>query len=261
MRSLFPTFQQLTVPAGAGPNDPAMVLGQVVPAELIAYYTGLAYGIAVDQYFQIRRDGDDYWYQAAIDDNSGGWWVATGFVRHGVVSEFSRLGSPVLSSVDASVTYNNNGPALQTYTYDNLAQVVLNDSFLVLTGTSAVGVGSGSAVEAQSGGKLRVLSGGELMLDVGSAFTKDSGNTDALPVYGTASLTTDGSGFITVTHGCPFIPSVVQFQPEAPISGVTVFGQAIVDSIGATTFRVRCLQPAGGSIVTTSVTGRWVAYD
>lgn len=79
------------------------------------------------------------------------------------------------------------------------------------------------------------------------------------PVVDTLTDTPDGSGFLTVTHDAGFTPTSVIVQPSAPISGGTIFGQAVVDTITATTFRVRCISTTGVSI-TTSVSMTWVAY-
>jgi hypothetical protein len=73
----------------------------------------------------------------------------------------------------------------------------------------------------------------------------------ALLGYGTrVTDTPDASGYIIVDHILQFTPAMVFVQPRAPISGGTIFGQAIVDSLTATTFRVRCLTNLGAAITT-----------
>lgn len=56
--------------------------------------------------------------------------------------------------------------------------------------------------------------------------------------WGTASGTTDASGYATITHGAGFTPTAVVAQPDEGI-------QWAVDSITATTFRLRLLTSAG----------------
>lgn len=67
--------------------------------------------------------------------------------------------------------------------------------------------------------------------------------------------TPDGSGYLIVTHGAGYTPTAVIAQPSAPIAGGVSYGQAVVDSLTATTFRVRSLTPAGAAITTVPVTG------
>jgi hypothetical protein len=66
--------------------------------------------------------------------------------------------------------------------------------------------------------------------------------------------TPDASGYLVVTHGAGFTPTNVQVTANSPISGPTSFGQGIVDTLTSTTFRVRCLTPAGAAL-TTAVAG------
>jgi hypothetical protein len=69
----------------------------------------------------------------------------------------------------------------------------------------------------------------------------------------------DASGFLTITHGCGYTPTAVMVQPGAPITGAGIFGQAVVDTITSTTFRVRCISHVGVAIAT-AVSFTWVAY-
>lgn len=76
------------------------------------------------------------------------------------------------------------------------------------------------------------------------------------PLYSTTySGTTDGDGFLTVTHGCPYTPTggwAITTNPSASFAGV--WG---IDSIGATTCRLRFQNVAGtGSLNSTAVSGR-----
>ena len=72
----------------------------------------------------------------------------------------------------------------------------------------------------------------------------------------TKTLTTDASGYITVTHGCGFTPGSVIVTPVSPISGsvtASIFGFALADSFNATTFRLRALFANGTQISSASV--------
>lgn len=86
-------------------------------------------------------------------------------------------------------------------------------------------------------------------------------NGKAVMVGGTFAGTPDASGYLTVTHGLGFTPSQVQATPKSPITAgaaASIFGMAMTDSYGPTTFRVRCLNAAGGAF-TAAVTGSWAA--
>ena len=76
------------------------------------------------------------------------------------------------------------------------------------------------------------------------------------PLYSTTySGTTDGSGHLTVTHGCPYTPTggwAITTNPGSSFAGV--WG---IDTIGATTCRLRFQNIAGtGSLNSTAVSGR-----
>ena len=76
------------------------------------------------------------------------------------------------------------------------------------------------------------------------------------PLYSTTySGTTDGSGQLVITHGCPYTPTggwAITTNPSTSFAGV--WG---IDSIGATTCRLRFQNIAGtGSLNSTAVSGR-----
>lgn len=77
---------------------------------------------------------------------------------------------------------------------------------------------------------------------------------------GTFSGTTDTTGHLTVTHGLPFTPSRVLVQPVSPISGANIFAAHIVDTLTATTFRVRALNHTGAVLNTIAITGHFQAW-
>lgn len=77
--------------------------------------------------------------------------------------------------------------------------------------------------------------------------------------YATFSGTTDSNGLVTVTHGAAFTPTVVLATPHSPnVVGGDLFSQIVVDTIGATTFRVRCLDNTGAALQSVAVTGSFL---
>lgn len=73
--------------------------------------------------------------------------------------------------------------------------------------------------------------------------------------WDTLSGTTDTTGYLTVTHGAGFTPTIVLVTPISPISGDSIFAQVIADSFTDTTFRIRCLGNTGSALNTIAVTG------
>jgi hypothetical protein len=70
------------------------------------------------------------------------------------------------------------------------------------------------------------------------------------------TVTTDTSGYVTITHGAGFTPTVAFATPSSPItSGATasIFGFALCDTFTSTTVRVRCLFANGVQIATATV--------
>jgi hypothetical protein len=67
MRSPFATLASLTIPAGAAPGDPALILGATPPAELVAYYstdpTSLTTIVACNLY---RLSAGNYSYEVLL---------------------------------------------------------------------------------------------------------------------------------------------------------------------------------------------------
>ena len=72
---------------------------------------------------------------------------------------------------------------------------------------------------------------------------------------GVTSGTTDASGFLVSNHVLPFTPLGIVATPRS--SNVS---QIIVDSIGATTFRVRVFRSDGTIPAAASITFQWVAF-
>ncbi len=56
---------------------------------------------------------------------------------------------------------------------------------------------------------------------------------------GIGSGTTDASGFLTFNHGAPFTPDHIVATARSPISGGGTWSSGAVDSITATTARIR----------------------
>lgn len=65
MRSFFATLQQLVIPAGAGPNSPAIIIGPTVPAEVAAWaaFWGPA-TVTIDEAIVFRRSATSYVWEA-----------------------------------------------------------------------------------------------------------------------------------------------------------------------------------------------------
>jgi hypothetical protein len=78
----------------------------------------------------------------------------------------------------------------------------------------------------------------------GASATKDGKRVH----WGTFSVTTDASGFATVTHGAGFTPTAVLMLSTAAVY------QLQADTLGATTFRLRATD-AGGSVGAFSISG------
>lgn len=95
MRSPFATLQSMTLPSGAGPNAPAIVVGlEPVPPELVTFYAAdpvVIGGYTVVQGSIWRRDATHYWYEVLLVEASTLFPAkAAGQVITGVVSEAAR---------------------------------------------------------------------------------------------------------------------------------------------------------------------------
>lgn len=94
---------------------------------------------------------------------------------------------------------------------------------------------------------------GRLKLDGTLEVTQPIDSTGIVKVV-SVSGTTDSLGFLTVTHGQPWTPAGVWFISTAP---ATSFAQAWgVDTIGATTCRLRLASANGGAYASAAVSGR-----
>lgn len=86
-----PPVGALTLPEGAGPADPRIVLGDEIPAELAAYYAGFAETVRSAILYYV--DSDKYLYEASTTNDGGDRYrnaVCRGMVLAGVVREASR---------------------------------------------------------------------------------------------------------------------------------------------------------------------------
>lgn len=92
-------------------------------------------------------------------------------------------------------------------------------------------------------------------LEVGGGLNVGGSINASGVVYHTAySGTTDANGFLTVTHGAPWTPVAGWFITTNPASS---FAQAWgIDTIGATTCRLRIANANGGALVSTAASGR-----
>jgi len=97
MRSFFALLRSLTIPYGAGANDPAIVIGRDVPAELAAFYAPDTV-VACEIY---RENSTTYVYDALVDPVVGLTFRATGAIE-GVgfaIAESFRVQPVALGSV------------------------------------------------------------------------------------------------------------------------------------------------------------------
>jgi hypothetical protein len=142
LRSLFAVLRQLTLPAGAGPNDPAMVLGlsgSAVPAELVTAYGFFGFTIITANLY--RKDSNDYDYDALLLNGGGTQTIWThGSVVAGVVTDIYGQASAIAG-----------GLILGSFSGSDLH-----------IGTAFVG---GSTVQVHSGCEIRILAGGTIELD------------------------------------------------------------------------------------------------
>jgi len=69
MRSPFATLQSLTIPAGAAPGDPAIVIGGEPPAELVAYYAADPLTPQIVGCVLYRLSAGNYSYDVLVKDS------------------------------------------------------------------------------------------------------------------------------------------------------------------------------------------------
>jgi hypothetical protein len=101
-----------------------------------------------------------------------------------------------------------------------------------VTASGAVNAGSASVTGAVSAGSV-AATGGVTGNNIPNVPTALGGKRIH---WGTAAVTTDGSGFFTVTHGAGFTPSVIHVTPR--LTG-GFGGEVGVDNITGSTFRAR----------------------
>lgn len=122
-----------------------------------------------------------------------------------------------------------------------------------------------------------MLEMGVFRIILGAESTSPSLTGEAFVARTTSLATTDGAGYVNVTHGCPWVPTTVVCSPIGAAGGATIFAQAPIAGIstltisgspvvsaatGPTTFTIRCLNNAGSALATTSgLTLCWTAYQ
>ncbi|MBI1757972.1 MAG: hypothetical protein HYR62_01870 [Actinobacteria bacterium] len=119
--------------------------------------------------------------------------------------------------------------------------------------TNAPNHSAGLAIFETDTGLPRV-STGATWASLVQALTKTTSGSNRMH-WGTYSGTTDASGYLTITHGAGFTPTVV-----LAISGITGGGPGAllgVDTITSTTFRIR----VGSITVATAVTGYYLCLS
>jgi hypothetical protein len=136
VRSLLAGLRTLILPWGAGPNDPAIVLGEDVPAELVAYYNDALDPGLVQRVQLFRVSATDYEYLALIEVFPTTTAVAMGKVSAGTVREAIRW------SADTSIGEGNDG---------SWGALFVNGPLVVHGRSPGWGPGQGAAATANTG--------------------------------------------------------------------------------------------------------------
>lgn len=228
----------LTIPSGAGPNDPQIFLGDQIPTELATFYNDAFRSVVAVQLF--RLDSRAYGYEAIIVYNNGN----VPYRAAGVVN-LDRVDFPVIEFTAYYLPDTGNGvmyvggfsvggtgsPESQVLKAIVNRQAEFNYPTTFWDGITAQGISASTLI-------------------VG-------GSIDASGiVYHTAySGTTDASGFLTVTHGAPWTPVAGWYITTNPSGSFAApWG---IDTITATTCRLRIQNVAGtGALASTAVSGR-----
>lgn len=133
----------------------------------------------------------------------------------------------------------------------------------VRVGAIRQGAGPIPSLYLDSTGHVRIVAGASG--DAGYKILRENADGSQFELYsrydmiaGSATGTTDASGFVTLAHGLGTTPTAV-YARGSTTSGSNVVWQCNTDSYGATTFRARCLDSVGAIIASASVTLRFIA--
>lgn len=92
-----------------------------------------------------------------------------------------------------------------------------------------------------------------------SSLVQAPGRVNLSVKVGTASLTTDASGYTTWTHGCGVTPAVCLVEGSTPTGGNTIPLQHITNTLTTTTALTRWLSQTGVALASVAITFRWLA--
>jgi hypothetical protein len=181
------SLRTLTLPANAGPNDPAIVIGDEIPPELVAFY-----GTSIISAMIFRLTAGNYDYIALISLAGVAPAMATGTVTGGLVNEatviFQFFATPQTVNIGNASNVGINvggGGKLDIESDVNLITSVLaietgsdinveSGGEINLLSGSNLDVESGAIANVQSGGEIEIESGGILDIQLGSTFTADT---------------------------------------------------------------------------------------
>jgi hypothetical protein len=159
--------------------------------------------------------------------------------------DYTKLLEKIVPKVDGESTLRLRTGTVTTVNADGTLDITMSDGVLAPNVNKLVGA------YAPVGAVVKMITFLGAMLVIGAVSTQAD-----TPLYSTTySGTTDGSGHLTVTHGCPYTPTggwAITTNPGSSFAGV--WG---IDTIGATTCRLRFQNIAAtGSLNSTAVSGR-----
>lgn len=128
--------RQLIIPSDAGPNDPRIVIGGPLPADLVAYYT--SHGETAISGTIYYKDAVGYEYEVLVKPAAGTYSVLAYGGRDsgvGTVNETYRIDSAGGSGGAITVGKYNGFPVLSSQKFINGAGLEIVDGFAQIHGT------------------------------------------------------------------------------------------------------------------------------
>lgn len=159
--------------------------------------------------------------------------------------DYTKLLGKIVPKVDGEDTLRLRTGTVDAVNADGTLDIQMSDGLILPSVNKLV------SAYAPVGAVVQIIVFRGAMLVIGAVSTQVD-----TPLYSTTySGTTDGSGHLIITHGCPYTPTggwAITTNPGSSFAGV--WG---IDSIGATTCRLRFQNIAGtGSLNSTAVSGR-----
>lgn len=245
-------LRRLVVPFDAGTNDPQIIIDSTeVPPELVARY-----GAGINGAVVWRIDSDRYGYSAVVSVAGVGPYRVDGVVNklRPAGDQVCEVFSYILGASGDGVVhvggFGAGGPqstVIVERSAEFNAPVKLWDGLDVAAG---IGVGGG-------------VSGAFWDIDVNGRFTGDAVTVDSATVggrpsvtgptgaavrkmhWGDATVTTNGSGIGTITHGAGFTPSMALVCQNGVSGSGGVWVLAINGSYTSTTFQIKAVGGGG----------------